>query len=261
MGKTIAVSNMKGGVGKTTTSVSLSVGLARQGKRVLCLDSDAQHSLTISFGITSPEQQTTTLSTIITNIINDNSFDLTTGIIHHSENIDLMPSNNTLASMEITLTGLIGRETIIKQYVDRIKPYYDYIIIDCAPSLDLLTINSLTAADSVIIPVVPRYLDAKGLELLLKTIAQVRRQINPKLTIEGVLLTMVDSRANFTNDIISLIENTYGENIRIFEERIPCSIRVTESTAKGVSIYTHDPIGKVASAYTALTREVLDNVA
>lgn len=259
--KVIAVTNMKGGVGKTMTAASLGAGLARQGKRVLCVDADAQHSLTVSFGVQEPDRLPVTLSTIMSYIINNNDFDLSSGIINHCDGIKLLPSSNTLASMEIALAGLIGRETILKQYIDKIKSEYDYIVIDCAPSLDLLTINALAATDSVIIPVVPRFLDAKGLELLLKTIAQIRKQINPKLTIEGILMTMVDHRANFTNDIISLIEKTYGDSINIFCERIPRSVRASESTAQGISIFSYDPNGKVASAYSALTKEVLSNVA
>lgn len=261
MGKTIAISNMKGGVGKTMTAASLSAGLAKQGKSVLCLDADSQHSLTVSFGVPEPGKLAVTLSTMMSNIINETDFNPRAGFVHHQDGVDLLPSNNTLAAMEISMAGLMGRETILRQYVDKVKPIYDYVIIDCAPSLDLLTINALAAADSVIIPVVPRFLDAKGLELLLKTIAQVRKQINPNLAIEGILLTMVDRRANFTNDIIRLIEDSYGESIRIFSERIPRSIRASESTAQGISIYSYDPNGKVALAYAALTKEVLSNAA
>ena len=197
----------------------------------------------------------------MSNIINETDFDPAAGIVHHPDGVDLLPSNNPLAGLEIALAGLIGRETVLRQYIEKVKPLYDYTIIDCAPSLDLLTINSLAAADSIIIPVVPRFLDAKGLELLLKSIAQIRRQINPFLSIEGILLTMVDRRANFTRQIISLVENSYGNKIRIFGEPIPRSVRVTESTAQGVSIFTHDPNGKVAAAYAALTREVLTDAA
>jgi chromosome partitioning protein len=261
MGKTIAVSNMKGGVGKTMTAASLGAGLVRQGKSVLCVDADAQHSLTVSFGISEPAKLPVTLSTLMLNIINETGFDPASGIIRHSDGVDLLPSNNTLASMEIALAGLIGRETILRQYIDMIRPLYDYIIVDCAPSLDLLTINALAAADSIIIPVVPRYLDVKGLELLLKSIAQIRRQINPALTIEGILLTMVDRRAHFTRDIITLVENAYGDNIRIFSEHIPRSVRVSESTAQGVSIFSFEPNGRVATAYAALTREVISDAA
>jgi chromosome partitioning protein len=225
------------------------------------LDADAQHSLTISFGVKEPDKLPVTLTTVMNNIINETDFNSKTGIIHHSDGVDLLPSNNTLTNMEIALMGLIGRESVLRQYIEKVKTFYDYVIVDCAPSLDLLTINSLAAADSVIIPVVPKYLDAKGLELLLKSIAQIKRQINPALSIGGILLTMVDRRANFTRDIIALVEGAYGGNIRIFGEHIPRSVRAAESTAQGVSIFTHDPKGRVAAAYAALTREVLNDAA
>jgi len=261
MGKTIVVSNMKGGVGKTMTAASLGAGLARQGKSVLCLDADAQHSLTVSFGVAEPSKLPVTLSTVMSHIINEHDFDPRAGIIQHSDGVDLLPSNNTLAGMEIALAGLIGRETVLQRYIDMVKPLYDYVIVDCAPSLDLMTINALAAANSVIIPVVPRFLDAKGLELLLKSIAQIRRQINPGLSIGGILLTMVDRRANFTREIIALVESAYGGNIRIFGEHIPRSVRVSESTARGVSIFSYDPNGTVAAAYQSLVREVLSDAA
>ena len=259
--KVISVSNLKGGCGKTMTSASLSAGLAKQGKRVLCLDADPQHSLTVSFGVKEPEKLTNTLYTVMSNIINETDFDFTDGIINHSEGIDLLPTNSALAKMELALVQLIGRETVLKQYIEKMKPLYDFVVVDCAPTLDLLTVNALAAADNVIIPVVPKFLDAKGLELLLKSVAQIRRQINPTLEIGGILLTMVDKRANFTREIISLVETAYGGNIKIFGEHIPRSVRAAETSAHGVSIFTHDPNGKVAAAYQSLVREVESNAA
>ncbi len=261
MGKTIAVSNLKGGTSKTMTAASLGAGLARQGKRVLLLDDDSQHSLTVSFGVKEPDKQTVTLTTMMQAVINEADINPSAGIIHHADGVDLLPSNSSLAGMEIALAGQIGREMVLKQYIDIVKPLYDYVVVDCAPSLDLLTVNALAAADSVIIPVVPKFLDAKGLELLLKSVARIRKQINPALTISGILLTMVDRRANFTREIIALVESAYGGKIRIFGEHIPHSVRAAESTAKGVSIFRHDPNGKVAAAYAALTREVLSDAA
>ena len=261
MGKVIIIANRKGGCGKSMTAASLGVGLARQGKKTLIIDADSQHSLTVSMGVTEPDALPVSLATIITGIINEAISDPMDGIIHHLEGVDIMPSNNSLAGIEVSLAPLIGRESVLKQYIERIRNIYDYILIDTAPTLDLLTVNALAAADSVIIPVVPQYLDAKGLELLLKSIAQIRRHINPSLSISGILLTMVDRRANFTREIISLVENAYGGNIRIFGEHIPRSVRVSESTAQGVSIFSYDPNGKVAAAYAALTREVLYDVA
>jgi len=254
MGKIIVITNRKGG--KSTTAANLSIGLVRQGKRVLILDADSQSSLTISLGIAEPDKLTTTLATLMSGIINETGFDPTGGIIHHGEGVDILPANNSLARMEIELASLlVGRETVLRQYTDKVKPLYDYIIADTAPTLGLLTVNALAAADSVIIPVTPKFLDAKGLELLLKTISQVRRQINPNLEIGGILLTMVEKRANFTHEIISLIEEAYGGKIHIFGEHIPRSIRAAEASAHGKSIYLHDPKGKAAAAYEALTRE------
>jgi len=261
MGKVLVIANRKGGCGKSTTAVSLGVGLARHGKKTLIIDADRQHSLSISLGVNDPDKLPVSLASIMSNIINGDEIDPTCGIIHHSEGVDLIPANNSLAGMEISLASLIGRETILKQYIDMVKPQYDYCLIDTAPTLDLLSINALAAADSVIIPVTPKYLDAKGLELLLKSISQIRRAINPNLDISGIVLTMVDRRTIFTRDIISLVENAYGNKIRIFNEHIPHSVRAVESTAQGISIYKHDPNGKVAAAYAALTKEVLTDVA
>ena len=257
MGKIIVITNRKGGTGKSTTAANLGIGLARQGKRVLMLDSDSQSSLTISLGVSEPNKLPVTLATVMSNIINETEFDLTKGIIHHAEGVDFLPANNSLARIEIELASLIGRETILSQYTKMISPNYDYIIVDTAPTLGLLTVNALAAADSVIIPVTPKFLDAKGLELLLKTISQIKRQINPALEIGGILLTMVEKRANFTREIISLIEQAYGGRIHIFGEHIPRSIRAAETSAHGKSIYLHDPKGKAAAAYAALTGEVI----
>jgi chromosome partitioning protein len=257
MGKTIFIGARKGGVGKTTTTASLGVGLARKGKKTLLIDADSQHSLSVSLGVREPDKLPFTLATAMSHIISETDFEPTTGIIHHAEGVDLLPANSSLAGIEHALAPLIGRETVLKQYVDKVRPLYDYIIIDTAPTLDLLTINALAAADSVIIPVVPKYLDAICLELLLKSIVQIRRQINPSLEIEGILLTMVDRRANFTQEIISLIENAYGGKIRIFGEHIPRSVRAAECSARGVSIYQYDPKGKVSAAYESLAREVM----
>jgi chromosome partitioning protein len=190
-------------------------------------------------------------------IINEREMEPTIGIIHHSEGVDLLPANSSLTGIELALAQLIGRETILRQYVEKVSPLYDYILIDTPPALDLLTINALAASDSVIIPVAPRFLDAKGLELLLKSVAQIRRQINPKLSIDGILLTMADRRTNLTREVISSIENAYGNNIKIFSEYVPRSVKAAETSGLGVSIFAHDPKGKVAAAYQSLVEEVL----
>jgi len=259
MGKTIVITNRKGGCGKTATAVNLGVGLARQGKKVLVIDADSQHSLSVSLGVAEPEKLTVTLATVIGDIIEERDIVPEAGIIRHTEGVDLLPANNSLAGVEITLAPLIGRETILRQYIDKVKPLYSYVLIDTAPTLDLLTINAMAVADSVIIPVAPRFLDAKGLELLLRTISQIKRQINPELMIEGILLTMTDKRTKFTREIITMIENAYGSKIRIFKEHIPYSVRAAEATATGKSIFSHDMNGTVAAAYGSLVGEVIAN--
>ena len=256
----LAIANRKGGCAKTTTATSLAFGLARHGKRVLAIDADSRGSMSVSFGVTAPDKLTDTIASVMTDIINERQFDSNAGIIHNSEGVDIMPANSNLSALEISLAGIIGRETVLRQYISKVKPMYDYIILDTAPTLDLLTINVLAAADSVIIPVTPKFLDALGLELLLKYVAQIRRQINPNLNIGGILLTMVDRRANLTKEVISSIETAYGGKIKIFSESVPRSVRAAETSAKGVSIFRHDPKGKVAAAYSALVGEVLANV-
>jgi len=257
MGKTICVSNRKGGVGKTMTAVSLGIGLARSGASVLLIDADPQHSLTISLGVKNPDKLSDTLSTIMDAILQETEIHPISGIIHNIEGVDLLPANNSLSGMELTLVPVIGRETVIQQYIELVKDRYDYVIFDTSPSLGLLTVNALAASDYVMIPVTAKYLDAKGLELLLKTISQVRRLFNPNLSVGGILLTMVDSRMKYTHEIIALIERAYGDNIRIFDERIPRSVRAAETSAAGQSIFSYDPHGKVAAAYAMLSEEVL----
>ena len=163
-----------------------------------------------------------------------------------------------MTGIELAIASMLtGRETIIRKYLNKIKSLYDYILIDTSPTLDILTMNALAAADSVLIPVTPKFLDAKGLELLLSSIADIREEINPHLDICGILMTMVDKRTNLTKKIIDNIEKAYGEKIRIFKDHIPHSVRAAETNATGKSIFSYDPDGKVAAAYDALTRGVL----
>ena len=183
--KVIALTNQKGGVGKTTTAVNLGVGLAKQGKRVLLIDADAQANLTMALGYSRPDDLPITLSTIMQNIIDDKSFDVSQGILSHSEGVALLPSNIELSGFEVRLINAMSRERVLKTYVNEVKKNYDYVLIDCMPSLGMITINALAAADSVVIPTQPHYLSAKGLELLLRSVSMVKRQINPKLRIDG----------------------------------------------------------------------------
>ena len=253
----IAIANQKGGVGKTSTAVNLGIGLAQAGKRVLLVDGDAQGSLTISLGHPQPDKLPFTLADAMGRILMDQPLRPGEGILHHPECVDLMPADIQLSGMEVSLVNAMSRETILRQYLDTVKEQYSHILIDCQPSLGMLTINALATANRVIIPVQAEYLPAKGLEQLLQTVNKVKRQINPKLQIDGILLTMVDSRTNFAKEISALLRETYGSKIKVFSTEIPHSVRVKESSAEGRSIYTHAPGSKAAEAYQSLTKEVI----
>lgn len=255
----MAVVNQKGGTGKTTTCENLGIGLAREGKRVLLIDTDPQGSLTIALGHSRPDDLPVTLTDLMAKVMQDQPLLPKEGILSHDEGVELVPANITLSGLEVSLVNAMSRETVLKQYLETVKGSYDFILLDCMPSLGMLTVNALAASDQVLIPVQANYLSAKGLEQLLQTVNKVKRQINPKLRIEGILLTMVDYRTNFAKEISTLIRDTYGGRLKVYDADIPRSVRVAEISAEGVSIFKHDPGGKVAEAYQSLTKEVMAN--
>ena len=256
--KVIALTNQKGGVGKTTTAVNLGVGLAKQGNKVLLVDADAQANLTMALGYSKPDEIPVTLTTVMQDIMDDRPFDVQGAILHHNEGVDLLPSNIELSGLEVRLINAISRESILRTCINEVKKNYDYVLVDCMPSLGMLTINALAAADSVVIPTQPHYLSAKELELLLRSVSKVKRQINPKLRIDGILMTMVMTRTNISKEITALVKSAYGQKIKVFESEIPHSIRAVEATAEGKSIYAYDKNGKVAEAYEQFSKEVVE---
>lgn len=260
MCRVIAVSNQKGGVGKTVSCVNIGVGLAQMGKKVLLIDGDPQGDLTISLGVEEPDEIEYSLATLMLNTVNDENLIMEKTILHHKEGVDFIPSNIELSAIEVSLVNAMSRELILRSMVDKLRNFYDFILIDCMPSLGMMTINALACADAVLIPVQAAYLPVKGLQQLIKTIGRVRKQLNPKLKIEGILLTMVDYRTNYARDISLMVYDTYSESIKVFDTKIPMAVKASEVSVEGESIYSYDPKGKVAQAYMKVTHEVLGEV-
>ena len=250
MGKIISFINQKGGVGKTTTCVNMASYLAVMGKKVLLLDLDPQGNATSSLGI----DKESGLKTIYNVIVDDNLLD---EVIMKSklDNLDIIPSNVDLAGAEIELVGMKNREKVVKNLFDEIKNDYHYILIDCPPSLGLLTVNALTASDSVMIPIQCEFFALEGLSQLMNTIKLVKKHLNPEIDVEGVVLTMKDNRSNLIQQVSEEIRKFFGK--KVYETAIPRTIRLAEAPSHGKPIFLYDPRGKGGVAYFDLAKEFM----
>ena len=248
MAKVIAIANQKGGCSKTTVTVNLGIGLALAGKKVCLIDADPQGSLTVSLGYSQPDGIRDSLAAILMHV----------GRLRHGEGVDLIPANMELSGLEVSLANVMSREMILKEYVDLIRDDYDYILIDCMPSLGVMTINALVAADRVLVPVQAAYLPVVGLQMLIKTISMVKKRLNKQLSIEGILITMVDYRTNYAKDITAMLKDNYGMSVGVMDSYIPFSVKVAEASAEGMSIFQYAPKCKAAESFAKLTSEILE---
>lgn len=257
--KVIAVTNQKGGVGKTTTTENVAIGLARNGCNVLIVDFDPQGDLTSCLGWKNNDSLEHSVSSMLDDYINDNDIKYESLILHHEEHVDLIPANIELADFEMRLVSVINREQTLSNCIEPLRNQYDYIFIDCPPSLGMLTVNALSAADEVLIPVQTQYLPAKGMTKLLQTVGKVQRKINSNLKITGIVMTLADLNTNLTKSTIETIRESFGKNIRVFDTIIPKATKASEASISGKSIYAYAKDSKVALAYANLTKELINN--
>jgi chromosome partitioning protein len=259
MAQVIAVAMQKGGVGKTTTTINLAAALADLGQRVLAIDLDPQGNLTQHAGF-DPEQLAPTIYDALKAEVDGLEGDLRGALYPTEEGFDLLPSQPELSLVEVALINTLSREQVLARLLESVDPAYDFILIDCNPSLGLLVINALTAADSVVIPIQTEYLAARGAFMILSSIETVRRKrLNPSLEVEGIILTMADARTLLAQDIQDAIRDQYGDGITIFEPVVRRSVRFAESAVAGQSIIAFDPSGPGAEAYRAIAKRILEN--
>lgn len=251
MGRTIAIANQKGGVGKTTTAINLSACLAEKGKKVLAVDMDPQGNMTSGLGVDKDSVE----NTIYNLIIGESKIEevLIKDVL---ENLDIIPTNIDLSGAEIELLDVEEKEYIVRNEIDKIKDNYDFIIIDCPPSLSMLTINAMTTADSVLVPIQCEYYALEGLSQLIHTVELVRDRLNPKLTIEGVVFTMYDARTNLSLQVVENVKDNLEQTI--YKTIIPRNIRLAEAPSYGIPINKYDPKSAGAESYLRLADEVID---
>lgn len=255
--KIIAIANQKGGTGKTTTACNMGAALAKEGKRVLLVDFDPQANLTMSFGIDRPDELAMPMHHILSLIMDGAELPDKSEYIRYGDNLDIIPCNINLSITEINLRDEMGGERTLTELLEPLRPCYDYIIIDTNPYLGLLTINALAACDSVIIPVSTQLWSATGLTDLLQTVLKVKRKINPRIAVDGILLTMCDERTRLYRDAKALLDDFCGNKIRIFDAHIPSTVKVGEANYSSISVIDFAAGSKAALAYTAFAEEVI----